>query len=263
VVGYVDGYVIFSCNVKKGSKDVADQICTIEKSTCECAVKGLKGAKGCIDGNGKVYPYRPKTGADSKPTTAGESSSASRAIDPIMDGDADEDVAPANIHQLAGETNCRLNAENNAYITILKDGPRSIVLLPGGSASNSRFDFKAVDPGIGTSGFYILTREDSPRALLADGTQLMLKNFNNLDGKAQEMAQWNFFINGRDADGNANYQLMPQHNMENLVLAADPSTNKLIMVKKTENPDSFAARGVTEDILPEAKKTNFNCECVF
>lgn len=265
VVGYADGYVIFACATKKGEKA---PVCTIDKEQCECAASKYQDAKGCIDGNGVVL----KT-TIANPNAKVKAANKAKAIDPVSkdgdDGGEDpvEDLPSFKANFLTGQSNCRLNSESGAYISVVKGGLRTEVqVIEGGSGSNSRFDFKAVEAGDHSKGFYILTREEEPRALMADGTTLSLRAFNTMDGKMKEMSQWKFFITGSDDDGNTEYQIMPTKNYGKLVLAADSKTKDLVLAKKSvnDNPDSLTARGGAPDgVVPAKKSKKWNCECVF
>ena len=264
VVGFADGYVIFAC-AKKGADA---PVCAIKKEQCECAVKNYKGAKGCIDGNGVIM----KT-TIANPNAKVEAANEAKAIDPVKEGSNDggeepvEDLPSFQRNFLTGQTNCRLNSETGAYITLVKGGIRTeIQVIEGGNDVISRFDFKAVEGGDHSKGFYILTREDTPRALMAEGATLSLRAFNTMDGKMREMSQWKFFITGSDDDGNTEYQLMPVKNSGKLVLAEDTKTKDLILTKKggDDNSNSLATRGgAPEGVLPSKKSKKWNCECVF
>ena len=96
-------------------------------------------------------------------------------------------------------------------------------------------------------------------------TQGLIAQKSRSDGwKNARKSQWNFYINGKDADGNTNYYLHPQTDPDNLVLAADGSKNQLVLVKKDAGKDSMAARGEGDtSFRPEKQAKNWNCECVF
>ncbi len=248
IVGFVDGYVIFNCNKKvKGAKDCKG--CEVTPDDCGCAAKKFKGAKGCIDGCGNVYKITAKA-------------------DAIDDPVAENETGDPSFHFLAGETNCRLQSEFGTFVMSARSGEKEVkdlTLSAEGDTDHARWDFKAVEDGNHFKGFYILTREDNPRALMADGTNLSLRKLETMDGKMHEKAHWNFFINGKDEDGNTNYNLRPQQNPDKLVLAADGENNKLILIgKKSKNPDTLVAKGNEKSVIrPEKKAKNWNCECIF
>lgn len=238
VVGFVDGYVVFGCN--KGSKGCEN--CKIKQDDCDCAAKKYKGAKGCVDACGKLYLIK-----GSNPE----------------EGD-DETINPS-VHFLAGESNCRLQSEFATFIALPVKGDSKSVVLESKGKGNARWDFKAVEDGNHLKGFYILTREENPRALMVDGKNLSLRRVDQMDGKMHEQSQWNFYINGKDEDGNTNYYLHLQNGSDGMVLAADGSKNKLTLVDaKAGDLNTLSAGGEgSTNVRPEARAKNWNCECVF
>ena len=249
VIGFMDNYVLFTCF--RGPD--GGTMCTVEQEQCDCALKNFTGAKGCIDGNGKKI-----AGSLSNPNDDGRRSAASSR------GDGTD--IPV-IHFLAGESNCLIRSELNSYISRQNNGSLTNVNEGAKVDDKSLFwDFKAVESGNQQKGFYILTHEDNPRALVADGTTLSLQPYSRLDQKKREKSQWNFFINDKDSDGVTNYLLRPQNNPDNLVLAANSGNNKLELVSRnaSNKSDPLVAKGGDVKVTPQERKgINWNCQCVF
>ncbi len=256
VVGFVDGLIIFACDRKADNHN-----CSIRKEKCDCAAKTYTGAKGCVDGSGKVWIVDKKVKKKEDPKMKAKTDkplTPDPAVRTSSDGGDDEKIAAPKVHLLGGETNCHLIAEFGAYISTKDENSQSLMLVSDGKKENTRLDFKPVNRENPLEGFYIITREKEPRAVMVSGTSVSLVNFKNMDGKATQLSQWNFFINGRDKDGNANYILMPQKNPTKLMLVANSTTRRLEMMS-----DKGDAKKGTSSILPEAKFKNWNCECVF
>ena len=254
VVGYANGYVIFDCKPAKKAN-----VCAVTKETCACAAKKYKGAKGCIDGNGNVQavtirkPAKLETQKNATKAAADSKKATGERISPVQNGE--EMGTPFVVHKPTGETNCRISsaANKSMYISVLKN--REIGLVKGGDSGSSRFDFKAIDAEDESKGFYLLTREAEPRALMADGKNLSLRNFKTMDGKMQKIAQWRFFIEKIDKEGNTEYLFMPRNNPTKLVLGVNKNTKKLEMVKR--------AGGNSNSLVPVKNDKTWNCECIF
>lgn len=252
VVGVVDNNVMVWS--KKTSKNQAEL-----KELTKCLQNTIDKPIICYDGSGNII------------TAPANDTPANRTKD---------DTKPLfDFRLLAGETNCKLmnvmdkvmmpNGESVTIGTTCKCTKTPDCKCAGQKGcdcdcscqSQERWDFVAVDDNDDSKGFYIMTREDKPRAIIRSGEQVFLRTFGSMDGKMRQQAQWNIFISGRRADGSTKYLLRPQGDWEHILL---PDAKGTLFVK----PHNFDwSETASRTNIPPASKpelqVDWKCECLF
>ncbi len=250
---------------------------TAAKSDCTCILKEFPRLKGCADMTGRklVKISAPKS-SDGFTLQMVES----KKLDPLVkeriskDPVAKKSVGAAlninvQITPLAGKTNCRLIASNDEYLIVPPkptNGNRpeltikDVIVNKDGNKKNARWDFVPVDQEDDSEGFFIVTREKTPRALMRSGNDLNLVNFKTLDGIGRSKASWNFYVDGIDKDGNSQYLIRPQDSTVH-VLAMDQRTREVSVIKNNAPKAKLGSKENTSFVAE--KKIHWNVESIF
>lgn len=264
VLGHIDGNVILW---KQMSRATASK--TID--LCKCATKHMTKPKNCVDRRGSVIVNQ-----------GNEPEGGDRAARPGGSSNL-------NFQILAGKRNCRLISVDEKVLMIsgntVKVGTEchcNNVQNCGckgepecdcdcSCKSNEKWNFKAVNDKDPSEGFYIVTQERDPRAIMRSGDGVALRHLNRMDGKMKALSTWNIFINDRTKNGVTQYMLRAQDRYDK-ILAVDSKTSTLKIVNHTF---SFQGPDATESDRSAAKPTagntaspfvmmkDWKCECVF
>ncbi len=250
------------------------------KADCKCILKEFPRLKGCSDMlNHKLVKVASDKSDERINLIAVDLPKSKTPEDRSNVESVTPDTGPVvyvHIEPLGDKTNCRMFSENNKYIihSAPKPAAKNSILPPSevavssdGDQKAARWDFVLIDDEDMKKGFYILTREKEPRALFRNGTQLDLKIFKHMDGKARALASWNFMVNGKDIEGNTRYVFRPQDS-KNHVLGLDERTGRLLMVP-TSVRATFTTTVQTRSAVGAKRKSapNFpifwKVECIF
>ncbi|MDB4728076.1 hypothetical protein OAF63_04720 [Saprospiraceae bacterium] len=272
-LGHIDGNVILWNRVTRNNAAAVTDL-------CKCASKNLTKPKNCVDRRGTVIVNQ---GYEPEGSSAGAAKQSKNST--------------PSFQLLGGKQNCRLISLNEKVLMIsgnsVKVGTechcdktpecdckgQQDCGCDCSCKGKERWDFKAVNEEDPSKGFYIVTQERDPRAIMRNGDGVSLRHLSRMDGKMKVLSQWNFFINDRSIDGTSNYNLRPQDSYES-ILAVDSKKGTLTMVNHTfvikSNPttptgdpastaaaDRSANPAANNAAKPFVMTKDWKCECVF